>query len=164
MTDVSTKTVIAAVARVCADAVEGHIFSAGVDVVTASQPLVVPISDDFTQTGLPAVTCALAPWESAPQPGNERRRMQVLGAVWRARVPMDVNVAALYDDLDALVDAFAVHSKAYLHEQNLQSAIFSRGPGIQERSIGDAEAPRMFLTLPFTVEVVVSRPVVRLPA
>ena len=95
--------------------------------------------------------------------------MTLVGAIWRSRVPLGENVAALYADRDALADAFIAHGKAFLHERKLGSATLMGGPGIRPRSIprGDAASglgARLFLTLPFTVQAVVNRSVVPQPA
>jgi hypothetical protein len=154
-----------AIARVIATAIDGHIFAAGVTAaVTGAEPLVVPLADDFSEAGFPFVTVTMSPWTNLAQPGNARKHRDVLCAVWRERVPLGPNVAALYADCDAIGDAFVAHSKAFLAEPTLQSAILIGGPGIVERSVGDPSAPRMLLTLPFTVQVVLNQSVVFQPA
>lgn len=161
----NTAGIVDGAARVIAGAIAGHIFAAGVtQAVTDPTPLVVPIADDFTEGGLPAVTCAMGEWSPLLQPGNERLHLTILGAVWRPRLPLGDNVAALYADRDAIADAWIAHTKEYLVEATLQSAILAGGPGIVPRSLGDAASPRQFLTLPFTVNVVCNRTVVPQPA
>lgn len=160
-------SVIDAVARVVADAVAGHIFAAGVTAsVIGAAPEVVPLADDFSEGGLPVVTVAMSPWTNLAQPGNERKHREVLCVVWRPRVPLGEVVAALYADCDAIADAFIGHSKAYLAEPTLQSAILTGGPGIVPRTLPahGAVPERSFLTLPFTVAVVLNRSVAFAPA
>lgn len=162
--------IIDAVAGVIAGAVAGNIFAAGVtQEVTDPSPLVVPLADDFTEVGLPIVTCALGGWHPTLAPGLERygnsNPLEVLCAVWRPRVPLGENVALLYGDRDAIVDAFIDHTKAGLVVPELQTAILAGGPGIVPRSlprIGESQRP--FLTLPFTVNVTINRTVVPQPA
>jgi hypothetical protein len=159
-TPLTTAGILDSVARVAADAVHGHIFAAGVtSVVTAAQPLVVPIATDFAEAGLPAVTVALGPWTSLDQSGSsERLHFDLLCAVWRELTPLDINLAALYGDRDALADAFIAHAKAYLAEVALQSVLFAEGTGIVARALhGDPYSPPTHLTLPFTVRVVTNR-------
>lgn len=56
----SIAAVIDACAGVIAGAIDGHVFAAGVTTeVTTSTPMVVPIADDFSETGMPAVLCTL---------------------------------------------------------------------------------------------------------
>jgi hypothetical protein len=161
----STTAIVDGCARVIADVIGGHVFAAGVTTsVTSVAPEVVPLADDFTEVGLPAVTCAVGPWTPLLQPGNERLHIEILAVIWRPRVPLGDNVAALYADRDAIADAWIAHTKAYITEATLQSAILAGGPGIVPRSLGDPQAPRMFLTLPFSVNVVCNRPVVPQPA
>lgn len=160
-------TIVDAVARVCAQAVQGKHYAAGVttDVIT-EQPEVVPVADDFGETGLPAVTVVMGSWSPVIGSGWERLTVKLMGAVWRPRQPLAENTTKLYADRDALVDAFIAHTKAFLHEPTLQSAVLEGGPGIRPRAIprgGGAES-RLFLTLPFTVEVKVQRAVVPQPA
>lgn len=165
MTATSTTAIVDGCARVIAGAIDGHVFAAGVtQSVLDAAPLVVPVADDFLEGGLPAVTCALSDWTTAQQPGNERLRLTILGVVWRPRLPLGDSVAALYADRDAIADAWLAHSKAYLTEATLQSAMLEGGPGIVPRTLGDVAAPRMFLTLPFTVNVVCNRTVLPQPA
>lgn len=175
MPDLSTATIVDALARVCAVAIgisqgdlDNHIFAAGVtDAVTTAEPFVVPLADDFSEAGMPAVTVALGPWESILQPGNERLKVTLLGTIWRPRVPLGDNAVLLYGDRDALANALIDHTKAFGHEIHLQSAILQGGPGLQSREIPRAPAgsgSRMFLTLPFTVNVVCNRTVVPQPA
>lgn len=161
----NTAAIVDGAARVIAGAISGHIFAAGVTLaVTGVEPLVVPLADDFTEGGLPAVTCAMGLWTPLLQPDNERLHIEILGAVWRPRVPLGDNIALLYADRDAIADAWIAHSKAYLVEATLQSAILAGGPGIVSRSLGEPANPRWFLTLPFTVNVVCNRSVSAQPA
>jgi hypothetical protein len=165
MTTIDTKAIVDGSARVIAGAIDGHIFAAGVtQSVLDNAPLVVPIARDFTEAGLPAVTCAMGPWDPALQPANERLRMTILCAVWREAGELGQNVNLLYDDRDAIADAWIAHSKAYLTEVSVQSAILAGGPGIVPRSLGDPGATRNFVTLPFSVNVVCVRVVVPQPA
>jgi hypothetical protein len=172
---ITTTRVIDAVARVCATAIgvsegdlDNHIFAAGVtDEVTAADPMVVPLADDFTEAGLPAVTVALGPWSSAWYGSEERVSMTLLCAVWRPRLPLGEVTAQLYADRDAIADAFLDRTKAFGHEPALQSAKPKGGPGIRSRSIPrviSAESGRTFLTLPFTVDVTLSRRATPQPA
>jgi hypothetical protein len=165
MTATSTAAIVDGCARVIAGAVNGHVFAAGVTPsVTSAAPLVVPLADDFTEGGLPAVTCAIGPWEPLLQPGNERLHLTIVGAVWRPRMPLGENTVALYADRDAIADAWIAHTKAYLTEATLQSAILAGGAGIVPRQLGDGPKARVFLTLPFTVNVVCNRTVLPQPA
>jgi hypothetical protein len=173
MTDPLTTTrILDSVARVCMTAIDdlAHAFAAGVtDEITELEPDVVALADDFTETGLPMVTLTLGKWAPALQPGNERLTLTVEGNVWRSRVPLGVNTAALYADRDALADAFMEHTKAFAHEPAITSAILQGGPGIVPRAIprGLSErgtGARLFLTLPFTVEVKTNRIVRPQPA
>jgi hypothetical protein len=161
----STTAIVDGCARVIAGAIDGHVFAAGVtQSVTDAAPAVVPLADDFSEGGGPFVTCAAGPWEPLLQPGNERLHLTIVAAVWRPRVGLGDNVNLLYADRDAIADAWIAHAKAYLTEVTLQSAILAGGPGIVPRSLGDPQSPRMFLTLPFTVNVVCNRTVVAQPA
>jgi len=165
MTAARTTAIVDGCARVIAGAIDGKVFAAGVtESVMSAQPEVVPLADDFTEVGLPAVTCAMGKWTTIQQPGNERLHLEILGVVWRPRVPLGANVAALYADRDAIADAWLAHSKAYLSEASLQSAMLEGGAGVVPRSLGDIQNPRRFLTLPFTVNVVCNRTVVPQPA
>jgi hypothetical protein len=150
-------TVIDAIGRVVSDAIDGHVFAAGVTVsVTSAAPEVVPLADDFTEGGFPVVTVAMSPWTNLAQPGNERKHRDVLCTIWRPRVPLGQNVSDLYNDCDAIANAFIAHSKAYLAEATLQSAILTGGPGIVPRNI-PLGSDRWYLTLPFTIQVVLNR-------
>lgn len=172
MSALTTTAIVDGCARVIAGSLgltDAHIFAAGVTTsVIAAAPLVVPFGDDFTEGGLPAVTCAMGAWHPALQPGNERygrdNPFEILCAIWVPRVPLAENMELLYGYRDAIADAFIAHTKAFLTEPYLQAAILAGGPGIQERDRGDPTAPRMFLTLPFTVNVSINRPVVPQPA
>lgn len=160
----TTTAIVDGCARVIADAIGGHVFAAGVTVaVTSAAPEVVPLADDFTETGLPAVTCAMGQWDPLLQTTNERLHLTIVAAVWRSRVPLGDNTAALYADRDAIADAFIAHTKAYVTEASLQSAILMGGPGIVPRTLPRGDSSREFLTLPFTVQVVCNRIVVPLP-
>lgn len=165
MTVLSVSGLTDAAARVIADAIDGHIFAAGVTTaVTDVQPLVVPLADDFTEGGLPAVTVAMGLWSPILQPGNERLTVVLECAVWRPRLPLGDVVVALYADRDRIADAWIAHTKAYGTESLLQSAILAGGPGIVPRALGQADNPRLFLTLPFTVNCTFNRTVVPQPA
>jgi hypothetical protein len=165
MTATSTTAIVDGCARVIAGIIDGHVFAAGVTAsVTTAAPEVVPLADDFTEAGLPAVTCAMADWKPTLQPGNERLHLDILASIWRPRIPLGDNVALLYADRDKIADAWIAHTKAYLVEASLQSAILVGGPGIVPRSIPGAQNMRLFLTLPFTIEVVCNRIVIPLPA
>lgn len=165
MTDITTTTLIDTAARVISEAIDGHIFAAGVtQAVTDLVPLVVPLADDFTEAGMPAVTVALGPWDPTLQPGNERLHVTLLCAVWRPRVPLGVNTAALYADRDAIADAWIAHTKAFGVEPALQSTILSGGPGIVPRSVPAGDRDRIFLTLPFSINCTFNRTVVPQPA
>jgi hypothetical protein len=169
---ITTTKIIDSVAQVCADALgpDAHIFAAGVTTdVTTAEPMVVPVADDFSETGMPAITVALGAWRPLLQPGNERLTLTLIGSVWANRVPLDVNTKLLYDARDALADAFIAHTKAFLHEGRVQSTILMGGPGIVPRAVprgltAEGAGERVFLTLPFTVEVKCNRTVVPQPA
>ncbi len=161
----NTAAIVDGCARVIAGVIGGHVFAAGVTAsVTTAQPEVVPLADDFSEAGMPAVTCAMGAWAPTLQPGNERLHVTIVASIWRPRVPLGDNTAALYADRDALADGWIAHTKAYLVENTLQSAILMGGPGIVPRSVPSGQSERMFLTLPFTVEVVCNRTVVPQPA
>lgn len=161
MTATQTQAVIDAIAGVIKGAIDGHVFAAGItQAVTDAQPLVVPMADDFAEAGMPAVTVAMSPWEFLPQPGNQRQHRDAQCVVWRPRYPLGENLQALYADLDAINAAFVAHARAGNVEPELQSAILAAGPGIVERSIAAGD----FLTLPFTVRVVINHLVTYQPA
>jgi len=165
MTDPTAKTaaVADAVARVISDAIEGYIFAAGVtQEVTDPVPYVVPIADDLSEQEMPIVTVAMGPWTSLLQPGNERLHMELLCAVWRERAELGQSVALLYTDRDVIADAFIAHSKAYEIHATIQAATFESGPGIVPRQLPNTA--RLFVTLPFTVRVVLNRSVIPQPA
>ncbi|MHB8459112.1 MAG: hypothetical protein ACYDAK_05330 [Candidatus Limnocylindrales bacterium] len=172
MTAISTAALVDGVARVVAGAIPGaHIFAAGVTAsVIAAAPLVVPVVDDFTEGDLPAVTCVLGAWHPILQPGNERygdsNPLQILCAVWRARVDLTASTQALYADRDAIADALIAHAKAFMTDLAIQAVILEGGPGIVPRSIPTAQpgVERTFLTLPFTVNLHLNRVVVPQPA
>jgi hypothetical protein len=160
-----TSAIVDGAAKVIAGAVAGTVFASGVTpAVTGTTPEVVPLADDFTEVGLPMVTVAMGAWDPLLQPGNERLHMTLHGVVWRPRVPLGENVAALYADRDAIADAWIAHTKAYLEEATLQSAILMGGPGIVSRALPAGQSQRDFLTLPFTVDVVCNRSVIPQPA
>ena len=165
---VSTATILDSLAQVLAEVVGGYIFSAGTTTdVTTAEPTVVPLADDFSEAGMPAVTVALGPWKPLLQPGNERLHLIAKCAVWRERVPLADNVQALYADRDAIADALIAHGKLFLHEPAVASAVLQGGQGIVARAVPrglSAAEPRIFLTLPFTVEIVCNRAVVPQPA
>lgn len=161
----TTAAIVDGCARVIADVIAGHVFAAGVTPsVTSAAPEVVPLADDFTEAGLPAVLCAMGQWDPTLQPGNERLHLTIVASIWRDRVALADSTAALYADRDALADAWIAHTKAYLVEASLQSAILMGGPGIVSRTLPRGETSRVFLTLPFTVQVVCNRIVVPQPA
>jgi len=169
MTTPFTSPIVDACASVIADAIHGSTFAAGVtQSVMDAQPLVVPLADDFTEGGLPVVTCALGTWNPIPNPSQEQygrsNPFQILCVVWRPRLPLGANVAALYLDRDAIADALIAHSKLKLVEPHVEAAILAGGSGIVPRSLGDPQSPRMFLTLPFTVNVFTNRIVTFQPA
>lgn len=156
---------IDAIGRVMADAVDGHVFAAGVTVeATGAAPELVPIADDFTEGGFPVVTVALGPWQAINQPGNQRVHIELRCAVWRARVPLGESASALYDDLQAIDAALSAHTKAYRIEPTLQSALLTGGPGIVPRTVPSGSGERTLLTLPFTIDVVLAAIVVLRPA
>lgn len=166
MTATNTAAIVDGAARVLGDIIAGaQIFAAGVTApVTSAAPQVVPVADDFTETSMPAITVALGPWAPNLQPGNERLHLTLQCAVWRPRVPLGENVAALYADRDAIADAWIAHTKEYLVEATLQSAILMGGPGVVARDVPAGDSSRTFLTLPFTVDVVCNRAVNPQPA
>jgi hypothetical protein len=160
----NTAAIVDGCAQVIASVIGGHVFAAGVTTsVISAQPEVVPLADDFSEAGMPAVTCAMGAWEPHLQPGNERLHLTIVASVWRPRVPLGDNAAALYADRDLIADAWIAHTKAYVAEYTLQSAILMGGPGIVPRSIPSGQTERTFLTLPFTVQIVCNRVVVPLP-
>jgi hypothetical protein len=163
MTD--TAAIVDGCARVIAEVISGTVFAAGITAsVTGPEPTVVPLADDFTEVGLPMVTCAMGSWKPLLQPGNERLHMTIVCAVWRQRGALGENTNLLYADRDAIADAWIAHTKAYLTENTLQSAIVMGGPGIVPRQLPAGNGQRWFLSLPFTVEVVCNRVVVPAPA
>lgn len=168
MSSLVTKTIIDAVGRVIATVIDGHVWACGVTAdVTTAEPLVVPLADDFTESGFPGATVALAPWKNLAQPMQERLHLELLCAVWRSRVPLGENVNALYDDFDKLRGAFIAHAKLFVHEPAVQSALLLGGPGIEPRAVprlAAVESDRLFLTLPFRLEVVTNVVVTYQPA
>lgn len=161
MTD--TNAIVDGAAKVIAGILTGHIFASGLTAAVTGTADVVAMADDFTEH-IPAVTVALSDWTSTLQPGSERLHASLLCTVWRPRNPLDESVQALYGDRDKISNAWIAHTKAYLVETTLQSAILAGGPGIVERRLGDPANPNLYLTLPFTVNVVCMRAVVPLPA
>jgi hypothetical protein len=156
--------IVDAAARVVAGAIDGHIFAAGVtQSVTDAAPQVVPIADDFTEGGLPAVTVAMTDWAPILQPGNERAHLTIRAVVWRPRAPLSSH-ADLYGDLSRILDAWLAHAKAYLEEAHVQSALVKGGPGIVPRTLPRGDQSRVFLTLPVDVEIVTNRLVLPQPA
>lgn len=158
MTDIDYAAIVDSCARVIAGAViGGKIFAAG---ITASAlgavPELVPLADDFTEAGMPAILCAIGPWSPHAQSGNARDHITVHCSVWRPRVPLGANTNALYADCAAIEREFAAHSKIYL-APDVQSGMLMGGPGIVSRSIPAGQNERIFLTLPFTVQVIVAR-------
>lgn len=159
-----TAAIVDGAAKVIRDAIEGYVYAAGTtDSVTGPVPDVVPLDDQFTEQGLPAVTVAWGPWKPRLQPGNERLEVDLLCAVWRPLRPIGEANAALLDDRDAIADAWINHSKAYLTEATLQSAVLIGGPGLVPRETSQG-SNRMFLTLPFQIQVVCNRTVSPQPA
>ena len=164
MSALDVAAIVDGAARVMADAISGHIFAAAVTTsVTSAVPEVVPIADDFTEGGLPAVTVALTTWAPTGQPGNERMRLSLLAVVWRPRVPLSSHTD-LYADLSKILDAFIAHDKLYLTEGHVQSSSVMGGAGIVPRTLPRGDQSRVFLTLPVTIEVVCNRFVIPQPA
>ncbi len=162
----STQRVVDGCARVVAGIDSGRVYASGLTQdVTDAEPAVVPLAIDFLETaGEAAVTVALGPWTPTLQPGNEREHLELRGAIWVASVPLDTAMNRLYAYRDALKDQWIAHTKAWLVEASLQSAVLRGGPGIVPRTVPRAEgAARAFLTLPFTVDVVTARAVVPVP-
>jgi hypothetical protein len=154
-----------AVARVCADAIDGHIYAAGIDAtVTSAKPLVVPLDRNFIEADLPAVTCVIGDGDVVTQPGVLRPHIIVLGVVWREGTDLGQAKNLLLEDLAKLIDAFAAHTKAYLVEASVQSALFARWTRPMPRSFGDQVNPGTYLTLPFEIDVVAMRAVTLQPA
>jgi hypothetical protein len=154
---VRTRTVLHAIARVIADAIEGHVFAtSSVADVGGPTPGVMPVADDFTEAGMPAVLVGLGPWDSRRQPGNERMHYDVLCSVWRPRVELGQELDLLYGDRDAIADAFIAHTKAYDSTGLIEDAVLMDGPGIVPRETPRGSV-RDFLTLPFTVQVICNR-------
>jgi hypothetical protein len=155
------------VARVCADAIDGTVFAAGLTAaVTDFEPQVVPLERTFLEGGLPAVTCLMGPGTHLAQPGASRLRITIDGVIWRDGVELGTSKNQLLGDLAALIDAFAGHTKAYLVAVGVQSAMFMSWSRPTPRAIaGDEDAnPSHYLTLPFAVEVVAQREVSFQPA
>lgn len=152
-------------AQVIAGAVDGStVFASGVTTsVTDATPAVVPFADDFTEAGLPAVTVAATPWSPRTQPGNQRIHQTLTCAVWRPRVPLGDNLASLYGDAVAIADAFVAHGKLGITDLDIEASLMG-GPGVVERAAPVGQSERVFLTLPFTVDVVFNRYVSVTPA
>lgn len=161
----STATVLDAIGRVCAEAIPDaeHVFAADVSAEQAgAAPEIVPLADDFTEVGLPAVLVALGQWESAFRTSLERLTLIAECSVWRERFPLGENAALLYQDRDALAEAFIEHAKLYFADPAIQSAVLMGGSRLVTRAIprgtGDQQTgPRLFLTLPFRIKVVCER-------
>lgn len=165
MTDIDYPAILDSCARVIAGAVPGStLFAAGVTLTAISAvPELNPLADDFTEAGMPAVTVAIGPWTPLAQSGNVRDHITVHCAIWRPRVPLGDNTNALYADASALEREFAAHTKLYL-APDVQSGMLMGGPGIVPRALPSGNNERWFLTLPFTVDVVLNRIVVFAPA
>jgi hypothetical protein len=165
MTDIDYAAIVDSCARVISGAVSGgKIFAAGITLSALSAvPELVPLADDFTEAGMPAILCAIGPWTPHYQPGNMRNHIDVHCSVWRPRVPLGDNTNALYADCAAIEREFIAHTKLYLAPE-VQSGMLMGGPGIVSRSIPSGQAERTFLTLPFTVQVVLNRIVIPQPA
>lgn len=158
-----TNAIVDGAAKVIAGAISGHVFASGLSAAVIGNADVVPMADDFGES-MPAVTVAMAEWTSAVGAQAERLHIALLCSVWRGRFPLAENVQALYADRDAISSAWIAHSKAYLAEATIQSAMLAGGPGIVERRLGDTTNPRVYLTLPFTVNIVCLRTVFPQPA
>lgn len=144
-----------AVARVAADVVgmKAVFAAATTSAVTVAKPIVVPMANDLSQ--LPAIVLGLGPGEITP--GSwERQRHEVRGAIWRPREPVGEIYALLVGDLSALLDAFPPHAKGYNVEPSLQSLLLTGHDGVVPAE-WPPRSDRWYLTLPFTVEVIVNR-------
>ncbi len=161
-----TKTILDSVGQAIAGVISAsYLFASGeTAAVTGATPNVVPISDDLSELGTPFVTIALGPWDPILQPGNERLHLEVVCRIWRNRVPIGENTNELLDDRDAIADAFIAHAKLFGHDPNVQSAVLAGGRGIEPIRVPAGDAERLFLTLPFTVDVRANRPVTPQPA
>jgi hypothetical protein len=158
-----TAAVIRAVGRVILGAIgvsnsteaEQRVFIAGLEGPDEDHDGLVPIADDFTEVGMPVVTLALGSWTPALYGSSERRTLMLRGAVWRDRVDIADSSRLLLTDLDALVDLFIDHGKAFGAVAAVQSAQLKGGPGIRPRAVPKktGESSRLFLTLPFDIEV-----------
>lgn len=148
----NTAAIIDGAARVMSDAIDGHIYAAGVtQSVTDLVPQVVPLADDISEGDFPAVTVAMGEWSPILQPGNLRLGLTLVCAIWTRRVPLAENARLLYECRDRLETAWIAHSKAYMTEASIQSAVLMGGPGIVPVNLPTAARP--FLTLPFTIEI-----------
>jgi hypothetical protein len=154
------------VARVCADAIGGRVYAAGLTAsVIGAAPQVVPLDRNFTELGMPAVTCVIGDGQQLLQPGNVRLHITILGVVWREGVELGDAKNALLGDLAALIDVFAAHTKGYLTDAAIQSAVLTKWSRPTPRALGDAASgERQFLTLPFEIEAVASRQILMHPA
>ncbi len=169
-----TIAIVNAVARVCAEAIGAgnYVFavaeSENPDPDVDVEPMVVDLADDFTEAGFPLISLTIGPWTTS-YGGEERLTHNLVGSIWRERFPLDVNTRGLMNDRDALADAFIAHTKAFSITPEIQSALLMGGPGIRPRSIPRADkaagsGDRLFLTLPFTVQVKANRPTFPKPA
>jgi hypothetical protein len=158
-----TAAVLRAIGRVSLAAIgvsnaadaEQRVFVAGLEEADTEAEGLVPLADDFTEVGLPVVTVALAPWTPALYGSSERRTLALKCAVWRDRVDIGQSVRLLLGDLDALVDAFLDHGLAFGEVDTIQSVQIKGGPGIRPRAVPKkvGDLPRLFLTLPYDVDV-----------
>ncbi len=147
-------------ARTMADAIpDALVFAAGVTTaVTSAAPDVIPLADDFSEVGTPFVTSLIRDWQDLSQPMNERLHLTVECGIWRPRVDLPANRAALWTDLAAALEAFHAHAKGYLAEPHIQSSVVTGGKGPQSRSLPAAgNAQRAFLYLAFEVEIKTNR-------
>jgi hypothetical protein len=169
-----TAAVIRAVGRVILAAIdtsnsteaEQRVFIAGLEGPDEDYDGLVPLADDFTEVGMPVVTLALAPWTPALYGSSERRTLMLKGAVWRDRIDIGESSRLLLNDLDALVDLFIDHGQAFGEVASVQSVRLSGGPGIRPRAVPKktGDTSRLFLTLPFDVEVKCHRRAQPIPA
>jgi hypothetical protein len=147
------RVVLAAIAEAESDA-DPRVFVAGLEGPDPDNAELVPVADDFSEAGTPFVTMALGPWSPALFGSSERRTLQVKGAVWRDRTPIGDVVKLLLADLDAIVDLVIEHSKAFLEVDYVQSVKCKGGPGIRARAVPrGTNADRIFLTVPFDLEI-----------
>lgn len=169
-----TIAIVHAIGRVCAEAIGAgnYVFAVSEleepDPDRESEPMVVDLADDFTEVGFPLVSLTIGAWTTS-YGGEERLTLNLGGSVWAERFPLDVNTRLLYSARDALADAFIAHTKAFSIAPEIQSALLMGGPGIRPRSIPRADkaagsGDRLFLTLPFNVQVKANRPIQPQPA